>query len=261
MLLYVKAAASSCSSSESGSDDDVAAGIGMMNLASSASGAASAVRKQTKPKKEAQAPKPKQPGDKGYVEGWPDSVKCTECNNRDTWTRLHAEKRYVATDSDETYIHRRCWICVSKSLQGASEAASRAWIVQNQPGAARREERNASFQHNQQNVMESFEMCSTKKKARVLTRKALNKVFAPVVHLIACKLRQLQDRGELLGERKALVERLRGTSDPQEMELVLTAIEDMEAKLAGTTEGLAFAHVQDEEEKARWRMAAMYSDS
>lgn len=155
----------------------------------------------------------------------------------------------------------QCAKCFGLERGVTDENEAMALILRERPDWKVRNERNTSFAKAQAEQMETFEMCSSKRKARTLTRRALDKVFAPVVHLITRKLRQLQNREELIGERKKLVDRLAVCADPVEMEKLLEEIEEMEAKVEAASKPLGFAGVQSEEERARWQMAAMYSDS
>jgi hypothetical protein len=163
--------------------------------------------------------------------------------------------------AEVAYSVFECASCFGRRRDIADPAVAQATIMKERPDWQAKGARRAEFEKAQNEVQETFDFLDTKKKVRTLARKALCKVFAPAVTVIARKLRQIEKRHLLMDERRDLVNRLERATSPLEMTALLDEIERIEQEVEKASAPLAFAKITDPFERARWLLAAQYSDT
>jgi hypothetical protein len=199
-----------------------------------------------------------QPGDPGFCPNWP-RVPCTSCGGENsTWRTSWPTRVYTAPDTFHTTWE--CPACWSRRHNMPENEGLKALLMA-RPDWREKQSRREAFSEAQKNILESVDGIDSKKRARTLTRKALCKVFAPMMSIIARKLRQISKRHEFMDERDGLVKRLEEATDPAVISGILDELERIEEAVEKKSEPLAFAHVVDPFEKARWLLAAQYSDT
>ena len=201
--------------------------------------------------------RPRNTDEPGYIASWP-KPPCRDCQQEVHWRQMMPHK--IFQDGEYMRTDFECAQCYGKRLNLDPSEALRK-LLEARPDWKAKEDRRTAFAAEQANVMMTFQGLDSKKKAREVTRKALCKVFAPMMSIIARKLRQIMKRHEFMDERAALVQRLEQATDPSVMRTILDELERIEEAVEKASEPLAFSHVTDPFEKARWLLAAQYSDS